>query len=135
MNGPEVAAAAKALVGAPYRLNGRDPMTGLDCLGVVAVALALAGWPERLPLRSTLHRSDIGDVALIAQSVGLVRAHGVAIAGDILLVRCSAIQPHLLIAADGDRFIHAHAALRRVVLGPVDAAWSVAGHWRLPAQG
>jgi hypothetical protein len=49
MTGDELAAQARALVGAPFRLHGRDPETGLDCLGVLAAALAACGISARLP--------------------------------------------------------------------------------------
>ena len=135
MTGNAIAAAAHALVGARYRPGGRDPATGLDCLGVVAASLAAVGWHARLPVRSTLHRGDVRDAIEIAHLAGLVCPAGNTLAGDIMMVRCSPIQLHLLIAAGAERFIHAHASLRRVVLGPSDPAWTFVGRWRLPTQG
>lgn len=35
------------LVGAPWRVLGRDPETGLDCLGLVIIALRRMGIPAR----------------------------------------------------------------------------------------
>ena len=40
--GPALASAAEALVGARFRLHGRDPATGLAGLCVLAAALASA---------------------------------------------------------------------------------------------
>jgi cell wall-associated NlpC family hydrolase len=132
MSGDALALAARELVGAPYRHGGRDPASGLDCLGVVAASFAAIGWPGRLPARSTLRRRDVPDAAQLASRAGLICTNGAVAAGDILLVRCSSIQLHLLIAISTDRFVHAHAGLRRVVLGPGDPTWTLAAHWRLP---
>jgi cell wall-associated NlpC family hydrolase len=132
MSGDALALAARELVGAPYRHGGRDPASGLDCLGVVAASFAAIGWPGRLPARSTLRRCDMPDAAQLASRAGLICTTGPVAAGDILLVRCSPIQLHLLIAISTDRFVHAHAGLRRVVLGPGDPTWTLAAHWRLP---
>ena len=41
--GCQLAAAALYLVGAPFRLHGRDPRTGVDCVGLVLLALEGAG--------------------------------------------------------------------------------------------
>jgi cell wall-associated NlpC family hydrolase len=41
--GERVAAAAFALVGTPFRLRGRDPRTGLDCVGLALAAFGRAG--------------------------------------------------------------------------------------------
>ncbi len=35
----DLAAAALNLIGTPFRLHGRDPATGLDCVGLVAEAM------------------------------------------------------------------------------------------------
>ena len=38
-----IIAAARAAIGARFRLHGRDPATGLDCVGLVACAAPRAG--------------------------------------------------------------------------------------------
>ena len=40
MSGAALAAAAESLVGTRFRLHGRDPDTGLDCVGLLAASLA-----------------------------------------------------------------------------------------------
>lgn len=131
MSGAALAAASRDLVGARFCLNGRDPATGLDCLGVLAAALAATGRPARFPVRSTLRRLGHFDAGAIAGAAGLIQAAGVVVLGDVVLVRCSPIQLHVLLAVGGERYVHAHAGLRRVVLGPRDPGWIDAGHWRL----
>jgi cell wall-associated NlpC family hydrolase len=132
MSSAELARAARALIDVPYRCNGRDPATGLDCLGVVAAALAAIGRAASLPPRSTLRRRNLPEIGAIARAAGLDDADGAVEPGDILLVRCSPVQWHALVAVATERFVHAHAGLRRVVLSPADRTWTHAGHWRLP---
>jgi len=131
MTGPAFAAAALALRGVRFRLNGRHAESGLDCLGVVAAALAACGRPAvGLPRGYALRSSSYGDPARWAQACGFVAAAGPCRAGDVLLVACSKVQLHVLVALGDERFVHAHAGLRRVVVGPRDPAWAVVGHWR-----
>lgn len=131
MSGGALAIAARGLVGASYRHNGRDPATGLDCLGVLGAALSAIGWAAPLPVRNTMLRRGDPNVAAIARGCGLVEASGAVAPGDVLLVRCSPLQLHVLVAMGADSFVHAHAGLRRVVLGPCDPAWPIVGHWRI----
>ena len=42
--GEALATAAEQLIGIPFRLHGRNPETGLDCVGVVAAAVFVALW-------------------------------------------------------------------------------------------
>jgi cell wall-associated NlpC family hydrolase len=132
MSGPALAAAAQALAGTPFRLNGRDPATGLDCLGVLATALAAIGQPAAFPSRYSLRQREGIDAAALARVAGLTEAASAIRAGDVLLVRCSPVQRHVLVALGADRVVHAHAGLRRVVIGPRDGGWALIGHWRLP---
>lgn len=132
MSGLALATAAQALVGTRFRLNGQDPATGLDCLGLVAASLAAIGRPVPLIAPRSLYHSGGPSVAVIARSLGLVTAIGSVVAGDVVLVRCSPVQLHVLVALGRGRFAHAHAGLRRVVIGAPDRDWRIVGHWRLP---
>ncbi|MFL0413033.1 peptidoglycan endopeptidase [uncultured Sphingomonas sp.] len=125
--GERVAAAARGLVGVPFRLHGRDPATGLDCVGVVALALRASGHkgavPEGYPLRS-------GDVARFRNCFdGLVPSAGIG-AGDVLLCRSGPGQVHLAIHV-GNGFVHADAGLRRVAERPGVPPWPMLGAWRI----
>ena len=134
MSGAALATAARALVGTRFVLNGRDPATGLDCLGVLDRALDAIGQAADLPRGYSLRcRGDMG-AAHIALAAGLRTAAGTIAEGDVLLVRCSPVQLHLIIALDTMRVVHAHAGLRRVVISRLAPAWEVAGHWHLPAS-
>jgi hypothetical protein len=118
-----LADAAAALVGTPFRLHGRDPATGLDCIGVLVAALSRIGRPPSLPNGYALRSRTVPDFAAIAARLGMVRAETATEPGDVILARTSPCQVHLLIAARGTGFVHAHAGLRRVVLSPGLLAW------------
>lgn len=130
MNGQQLAAGAEALVGSPFRLHGRDPATGLDCVGVLAAALSSAGHPHHLPNSYTLRNRSLLDTFPIAQLCGLSPASGNIVPGDVLICRVSPCQFHIAIAASQDGFVHAHAGLRRVVLAPGPLPWPIIQHWR-----
>ncbi len=129
--GLALADAAAALIGISFRLHGREPATGLDCLGVLAAALAAIGRPAVLPVAYSL-RSRVGEnVDAIAHNCGLVATVEPTVAGDVAFVRIGATQSHVLIAAGDRRFVHAHAGLRRVVEHAGALAWPLAALWRL----
>lgn len=128
MTGEGLARAALALVGAPFRLHGRDPATGLDCIGVLAAAL---GPDAALPNGYALRSRGEPDLSPLAEQLGLTAASGPIQPGDVLMVRPSPCQLHFAIAAAPFRIVHAHAALRRVVLSPLPDHWPILGHWRL----
>jgi murein DD-endopeptidase / murein LD-carboxypeptidase len=114
---------ARELVGARFRLHGRDPATGLDCLGLVACA---TGVPARTgyPLRGGDPREI--EAALVAH--GFLRVLE-ARPGDVLMLRPGAAQLHLAVRTS-DGFVHADAALRQVVERPGAPDWEVLGIWR-----
>ena len=129
--GEALAQAALALVGARFRLHGRDPATGLDCVGLVAASLAAIGREARAPPRYALRNSDIGAALGLAPAAGLVGATQPTLPGDVLLAVPGPLQHHLLIAGANGEFIHAHAGLRRVVVPPGPLACPPARRWRL----
>ena len=125
------AAAAESLLGAPFRLGGRDPATGIDCVGVVAYALGTGEAPQGYGLRnSTIHRH-----LAFATRAGFERTRAPIARGDLILALPGPAQHHLLVALGPERFVHAHAALRRVVLHAGPLAWPERARWRLaPTQ-
>jgi len=129
--GHRLAEAAQALVGSRFRLHGRDPATGLDCVGVLAAALKAIGREAPLPAAYQLRARTIPGLAGIARECGLAAVKGTAQPGDVQLARIGACQFHVVIAARDGRFIHAHAGLGRVVIAPPGEDWRVTDHWRL----
>ncbi len=122
--------AAQTLIGCPFRLHGRDPATGLDCVGLVCAALAGCGVHPVTPLGYGLRNTGIDQWLPLAPLSGLVPASGPVGEGNVLLIALAHCQHHLVICADTDSVIHAHAGLRRVVRQPRDPAWQIRARWR-----
>ncbi len=121
-----IVARARSLIGARFRPQGRRRDTGLDCVGVVAIALGVAAAPAGYRLRGgSTGRVEAG---LRAAGLGPVAAPAMA-AGDVLLLAAGARQLHLGIWT-GAGLVHADAALRRVVERPGPPPWPVLGIWR-----
>lgn len=130
MTAAKLAAAAQGLIGTPFRLHGRDPALGLDCVGLLEAALCRAGHPVRLPSGYALRTRVVPDFDGIAASCGLVRCSGGIDPGDVVVAQPSACQVHLLIAAPGGNFVHAHAGLGRTVLMPGPLPWPELSRFR-----
>lgn len=120
--GDDAVARARAAVGTPFRLHGRDAR-GLDCVGLVALA-----WGLPVPTGYRLRTGDPAVVMRGAAARGLV-AVDVARAGDVVLVASGPGQLHLGIDS-GAGLIHADAGLRRVVERPGVPPWPVLARWR-----
>jgi len=129
-----LAEASRDLVGCPFRLHGRNPATGLDCVGLVSAALAATGASPITPSGYGLRNLDIAQWLPLAQRSGLVPVPGPVRAGDVLLIALALCQHHLVIAADERSVVHAHAGLRRVVLQPRDPSWQIIAKWRRAPQ-
>lgn len=121
---------AQALLGARFRLGGRDPARGIDCVGLVACALG-ADAPEGYALRNS---SIDRHLAFVARA-GFVPATGAIERGDLVLAVPGPAQHHLLVALGPYRFVHAHAGLRRVVLHRGSSPWPERARWRLQPEG
>lgn len=118
-----VVARARALIGVPFRLHGRDPL-GLDCVGLVACAYGVEDIPRDYALRSdaVARWTALLDARLVR------RAESEPAPGDLLLMRAGPAQLHLAIWS-GAGFVHAHAGLRRVVETPGVPPWPFIGVW------
>jgi cell wall-associated NlpC family hydrolase len=132
--GDALAAAALALIGTPFRLHGRDPATGLDCVGLVSAALAAIGRPMALPNGYRLRARDVSALVDAVELSGAAAALGPTARGDVAVVRLGPCQFHMLITLGSTGFVHAHAGLKCVVAsdGPID--WPIIYRWRLIDQ-
>ena len=136
MNGlaERFACEAEQLSGVPFRLHGRDPATGLDCIGVAACALDRAGGRSFAPSVYTLRNLGIDRFLGAVTRSGFEGAAGVFLRGDLVMVSPGPAQHHLLVALGKDRFVNAHAGLRQVVVQRRNDAWPTLYHWRLRAE-
>ncbi|PKB14231.1 hypothetical protein B0I00_2863 [Novosphingobium kunmingense] len=130
----ELATAAEALVGTPFRLNGRDPASGLDCVGVLAAALAACGVRADLPGGYQLRQVSLDGWVPAPASLGFAAADAPILPGDVVMLKAGPGQFHLAIAAIDGGWVHAHAGLRRVVRSPALPAGPITHHWRAPRQ-
>ena len=126
--GDRIVAAARDLVGVPFRLQGRSRTSGIDCVGLAALALTQAGHRGAAPRGYGLRSGDAALVRGWLEQAGL-RAVEQGQAGDLALVRPGPLQLHLMILVPGGH-VHAHAGLGRVVETPGPSPWPVIGHWR-----
>ena len=121
------AARALALAGVPFRPQGRDPRSGLDCVGLCLAAYRIPAERVRrdYPLRGDFRGEVMASLAGWFRRIGKGRAR----AGDLLLLAVAANQLHLAVrTAEG--FVHADARLRRVVHTPGDPDWPLIGVYR-----
>lgn len=120
----KVIAAARGCVGARFRPHGRSVATGLDCVGVAAMAFGRqveGDYPLRLAdLDAVVRRIDRTGLQPIMPALSA--------AGSLILTRAPAGQLHLAVLTERG-FVHADALLRRVVEtpglpgDPIVAAW------------
>jgi len=130
-DGEWLANAAASFVGVRFRLHGRDPATGLDCVGLLLASLAAVGRNATPPTGYGLRNIAIDQWLHLAGNAGLVSAHGPILSGDVILTSPGPNQHHIMIAEHSGSFIHAHAGLRRVVRQPLPALSNVHAHWRV----
>ena len=119
--------AARGAIGSRFRLHGRDPDLGLDCVGLAALAMRAAGFPGDIPAGYALRGGDAQGIAARFDASGLVRGDGTA--GDLALFEAGPAQFHLGVIVGGG-IVHADAMLRRVVERPGPPPWPALGYWR-----
>lgn len=122
----EVVDRARSLIGTRFRAQGREPLSGVDCLGLAMLAYEVDAGAIRRDYRlGGDHRRELME--------GL--AHGFrrvaksrTLAGDLMLLQISNDQFHLAIGT-GAGFVHADAR-REVVETPGLPAWPVVAVFR-----
>jgi len=117
---------ARALVGTPFRPQGREPHA-LDCVGLVlrTFDLPLASARRNYRLRGD-HREELArELKLHFRTVRKAEQRS----GDLLLMAVRDDQMHLAVRT-GQGFIHAHAGIGRVVETPGAPEWPVLAVYR-----
>jgi cell wall-associated NlpC family hydrolase len=121
---------ARSLIGCPFRPQGRDPSSGLDCVGLVC---AVFGIPSEAVPRDYRMRGG-GFERLTSEVARFFHSVRVPTAGDIVIFQVAADQPHLGILTKRG-IIHADAKLRRVVETPGAASWPMLSAHRRKIDG
>lgn len=119
--------AARELVGIPFKLHGRDCLTGLDCVGVIAEVLRKIGVHPVVPDGYSLRNNCVTRFLGFASDNRLISTAG---RGQIVLCMVNPVQPHLLVRVTGG-FVHANASLRRVTFLPDPLPWPICQEWVL----
>jgi cell wall-associated NlpC family hydrolase len=120
-------AAAQRAVGARYRLHGRDPAFGLDCVGLAGLALRAAGCADEIPSDYALRGGAADAIVALIDGGEMVRVDDPR-PGDLLLFAVGPAQFHLAIKSAAGIY-HADAMLRRVVERPGPAPWPLIAAW------
>lgn len=124
--------AARACIGTPFHHQGRKARVGLDCIGLVVVALQAIGFAvnDRLDYGMRPDGFSLVD-ALLAH--GAVKVEAIE-AGDILLFRYDGQPQHVAIAVDEAHLVHAFAPAACVVETHIGDYWRrrLIGIYRLP---
>ncbi len=131
--GQKIVEAARSCVGAPFRLQGREPATGLDCIGLVLFAARAIGFTCYADAHYCLTENPTRlDDALLASALTPLGFTDIA-AGDVLRFIAGGTPLHLGIAT-GVGVIHADVRFRRVVEHDLDETWSLrlVGAYRFP---
>jgi hypothetical protein len=128
----EIAARAAALAGARFRPQGRTVRDGLDCVGTAALA---AGIPaDRIPRDYALRGQKLADMEQGLRGLGCRPVAGDSLEpGDFAVCRAGPAQFHMVVITPLG-FVHADAALRRVVQRPRPIPWTLASAWRLAEE-
>jgi murein DD-endopeptidase / murein LD-carboxypeptidase len=125
-----IATRAMTLLGAPFRLHGRSPETGLDCVGVVAACLFEVGYRFETPNDYRIRGDFEGRAqAFFTDSKFRNVDDGSWMAGDILLLRPGPRHIHFAVLAHVGA-VHAHVGLGRVVLTPLPLPYGNITQWR-----
>ena len=129
--GAQLGVAAREFLGVPFKLHGRNPRTGLDCVGLVLASLEKVGVHAKAPVGYALRNRTIQKWLSYTDNAGLASCCNAIECGDVLLTSPGPHQHHLLIAQGQASAIHAHAGLRRVVEEPLPPSLKPLAHWRL----
>lgn len=119
---------ALALVGTPFRPQGRDPRQGVDCIGLCLIAYRLPHEMARNDYR--LRGRHLREIETAILGTFRKLESEFPRPGDLLLLRPAEEQAHLAVLTS-QGFVHADARLRRVVETPGRPDWPVAGAYRM----
>ena len=114
-------AAARACLGTPFHHQGRMPGVGLDCIGLVIVALRAVN----IPIRDQTNygrRPDGKSLVTALDAHGATRTDSIQ-TGDVLLFRYDRQPQHVALATGPDSMIHSFAPAGEVVETLIGDYW------------
>ncbi len=114
-------AAARNCLGTPFHHQGRQAGVGLDCIGLVIIALRAAGV-------TVTDRTDYGRRPDGNSLSDALLAHGASVAddinaGDVLLFRYDGHPQHVALATNVNNMIHSFAPAEKVVETSIGDYW------------
>jgi NlpC/P60 family putative phage cell wall peptidase len=117
----QMIAAARRCLGTPFHHQGRRPGAGIDCIGLIVVALRAAGFTVE-------DRTDYGRRPDGKSLIAALAEHGAVPVkeirpGDVLLFRYDRQPQHAAIATGPDRMIHSFAVAGEVVETIIGDYW------------
>lgn len=128
----KIAQTAHSLCGTDFRLHGRDPADGLDCIGLAELCLASSGIECESPNGYSIRggSQDSFDKAMTELGFTKFSPDSRLEDGDVVLARPSPVQWHFLVRSQSG-FVHAHAGLGKVVFTPGKSPWPIVAIYRL----
>ncbi len=119
-----IIAIARTCLGAPYRHQGRDPRTGLDCAGLIAYLAHTLGLPvidrhdyPRTAVDNTLER------AFDAQPCLQRNDPPASAPGRVLILRRALRPQHVLLCVTNEIVLHADDGAGRVIEHVMPNRW------------
>jgi cell wall-associated NlpC family hydrolase len=119
---------ARALVGVRFRPQGRSAATGLDCVGLAALAAGISAPRPDYALRGGSAEQLAGEL----RAAGLREVAGPR-PGDLFAMTSGPGQLHLGIFT-GTGLVHCDSVLRRVVERPCPTPWPILSIWRFEEE-
>lgn len=121
---------ARSLIGTRFRVQGRNPRLGVDCVGLAMLAYDVDGLAVRSDYRlaGDHQRELMAGLADRFRRVARTRLR----TGDLMLIRIADRQLHLAVRTE-DGFVHADVR-RGVVETPGMPVWPIIGAYRLRAK-
>lgn len=131
MKRQDVVDAARKYLGVKWKHQGRNPESGLDCLGLVVQVAKDMGMTPHDPVDYTKSPDGQRLLAELNTQLNPVVDYDT---GDILLIRMGTNPQHLAFVTESGGIIHSYANIRRVVEHPLDDEWKrkIVGAYSVP---
>lgn len=120
MKRQDIVDTARQYLGVKWKHQGRNPESGLDCLGLIVQVAKDLGMNPHDPVDYTKAPDGKRLMAELNTQLTLVINYQV---GDILLMRMGTNPQHLAIVTETGGIIHSYANIRKVVEHPLDDEW------------